>query len=358
MADAHSILYSEANICNSCILCFREIQLTHERYLIAGKSKFNIKEAIQQLPFKVFDSSPYICRQCLDKLRKRASLISQEKNIVAELSSLFQKGKGRSEQERTAGEPPTKRLSLTSAVGTTTLPSPERTVTNIDTPTYSEFRACLDNSSAPAIQTHSTPVKEPRPSKTYVNVKVAWPSKNVEKTLHPDLESLGKMLVRGTFKQIANAAWRSKHIRKHLTVYMLQEIDKECSNLCSRKNPSCLRSPSKQKMLEFSFERENEELEKRAPLFYSVLVAGGSNRKKTEKCSWVPAVGMAASVLLRNRSPYMNAVQLMLGIFLYHSNWAVSLFRFFYSFIYQYHTDHLFYVIQWKRREGHLGIFL
>jgi hypothetical protein len=91
MADAHSVSYSEANIC--CILCFRVIKLKHERYLIIGKSKFNIKEAIQQLPFEVLDSSPYICRQCLDKLRKRESLISQEKNIVAELSSLFQKGK-------------------------------------------------------------------------------------------------------------------------------------------------------------------------------------------------------------------------------------------------------------------------
>ena len=216
---------------------------------------------------------------------------------------------------------------MTNVVGSTTSPAPERTV---DTPTYLEFCANFPNSAPPVIQAHSTPVKETRPVRTYVNVKVAWPCKTVEKSLHPDLESLGKMLVRGTFNQIANAAWRSKHIRKHLTVYMLQEIDKECSNLCSRKNPSCLRSPSKQKMLDFSFERENEELEKRAPLFYSVLVAGGCNNNKTEKCSWIPAVGMAASVLLRNRSPYMNAVRLMLGIFLYHSNWAVSLFTSFY----------------------------
>ncbi|CAB3986254.1 Hypothetical predicted protein [Paramuricea clavata] len=55
---------------------------------------------------------------------------------------------------------------------------------------------------------------------------------------------------------------------------------------------------------------------------------GGCNNKKTEKCSWIPAVGMAASVLLRNRSPYMNAVQLVLGIFLYHSNWAPAMSRF------------------------------
>ena len=163
-----------------CILCFRVIKLKHERYLIIGKSKLNIKEAIQQLPFEVIDASPYICRQCLDKLRKRARLISQEKNIVAELNSLFQKGKLTRGQERTADEPPAKRASLTNVVGSKTPPAPERTV---DTPTYLEFCANIHNSAPPVIQAHSTPVKETRPVKTYVNVKVAWPCKTVEKSL-------------------------------------------------------------------------------------------------------------------------------------------------------------------------------
>ena len=30
----------------SCILCYRVIEKAHERYLVAGKSKFNAKEAI------------------------------------------------------------------------------------------------------------------------------------------------------------------------------------------------------------------------------------------------------------------------------------------------------------------------
>lgn len=131
------------------------------------------------------------------------------------------------------------------------------------------------------------------------------------------------MFVSGTYKQIANAAWNSKQIRKPLTVKVLKQIHKDCLNICSRKNPSCLRLPSKQKMLDFSFEKENEELQDRALLFYSALVTGGCSRNKTDKSSRFPAVGPAASVLLRNCSPYMNAVQLMLGIFLYHSNWAV-----------------------------------
>ena len=40
------------------------------------------------------------------------------------------------------------------------------------------------------------------------------------------------------------------------------------------------------------------------------------------------AVGLAASVCLRNRSQFMNGVQLLISIFGYHSNWMVRLFLF------------------------------
>ena len=175
---------------------------------------------------------------------------------------------------------------------------------------------------------HSTPVKikeTSAPSNTSVNVKVRWPSQTRERELQPDLQSLGTMLVRGTYKQIANAVWRNVHLRNHLVFHVLKDIDKECVALCSKKNPSILRSPSKEKMLNFSFEEQRKELEERTPLFFSVLAAAGSTKTKTEEKAWIPAVSMASSILLRNRSPYMNAIQLMLGIFLYHSNWAVSL---------------------------------
>ena len=45
-------------------------------------------------------------------------------------------------------------------------------------------------------------MKEPKS----VDVRVKWPSKDAERKLPEDLESLGKMLVRGTYKQIALAA--------------------------------------------------------------------------------------------------------------------------------------------------------
>ena len=68
----------------SCILCFRVIEKAHERYVVCGKSKFDVKESIKQLPFTVSDTSAYICRQCLSK---SASLI--EKNICTYLCLLL-----------------------------------------------------------------------------------------------------------------------------------------------------------------------------------------------------------------------------------------------------------------------------
>ena len=324
---------SEQNICSfSCVLCFRVIQKKHERYLVSGKSKFNVKEAIEQLPFVVSDicSLAYMCRQCLTKLQKRTSLLLQEGTIVEELRSVYHKGKYKREQDTTYDGPVEKRLNTLEVESTSNFISTSQIVQQCKTTRELNFLDANFASTVPL--SHSTPIKEQQPSilqptcdQTSVNVRISWPSKTVEKTLHPELESIGKMLVRGTFKQIANAAWRSKQIRKYLILNVLKQIDYECTNICSKKYPSCLQSPSKQKMPDFSFAKENEELQERAPLFYSVLVAGGCNKKKTEKSSWIPAVGMAASILLRNQSPYMNAVQLMLGIFLYHSNWAVSI---------------------------------
>ena len=40
---------------------------------------------------------------------------------------------------------------------------------------------------------------------------------------------------------------------------------------------------------------------------------------------WSPAVGMAAAVCLRNRSRFMNVLQLLITIFNFHSGWQVCI---------------------------------
>lgn len=159
----------------------------------------------------------------------------------------------------------------------------------------------------------STPKKRAsstkRPSSTSVKVQIEWPSNRMNRKVSEQLESLGKMLIRGTYKQIANAAWRSPILKKELQLLVLKDIDRECTAMCSKKDPSCVRSPDKNKLLKLQIQR-------RIPPVSCV-----NGRRKD--CVWRQAVGMAAAICLSNRSPYMNGVKLLLSIFGYHSNWMV-----------------------------------
>ena len=152
--------------------------------------------------------------------------------------------------------------------------------------------------------------------KTRVQVTVEWPSRTKVNTLHEGLESLGKMLCRGTYKQIAAAVWRNPILRKHVQQLYLQEVDRECTALCSLKNPSCFRSPKKEDLQSFSLKKFNSELESKAPLFSAVLWTASARKSKREDAFWQPSVCMSAAVLLKNRSPCMNTMQLLNTIIL------------------------------------------
>ena len=69
----------------------------------------------------------------------------------------------------------------------------------------SETSAASSNPSNPSVETNNE-----RTSSTMVTVKLQWPSQTRERHLPEDLQSLGKMLVRGTYKQIARAAWNNR----------------------------------------------------------------------------------------------------------------------------------------------------
>ena len=71
---------------------------------------------------------------------------------------------------------------------------------------------------------------------TVVTVNIQYPSQTRGRNLPNDLQSLGKMLVRGTYKQIANAAWNNLNLRKQLQILAVKHVDNECHSLCSKKN--------------------------------------------------------------------------------------------------------------------------
>ncbi|KAJ7389081.1 hypothetical protein OS493_033663 [Desmophyllum pertusum] len=303
-----------------CVLCFREIHNHHERYLVQGKRKFDVFQELRSLPFNLKSTSSFICKGCLNNLKKRSSLIGQLKELDNSLEKVH----------ADKIEPELKRSASESNESFTTPKKLRSAAPEIEL-VHGRFSPVQK-----PINDHNTQGKiikgtETGLKKTNVSVRVEWPSKDSKRKLPEELESLGKMLVRGTYKQIARAAWKNSSIRKELTEVMARDVEKEASHLSSKKEPSCLRKTDKESMLSFSMEKLSDEIKDRAPLFYSLLSAACINsRSRANKSSGntdFGAVAMAAAVCLRNRSRYMIAAQLLVTIFMYHSNWLSSIAR-------------------------------
>ncbi len=65
----------------------------------------------------------------------------------------------------------------------------------------------------------------------------------MERNLPTQLVSLGTMMCRGSYQQIAHAAWRNDSIRPALIKLFLKEIDKECCKICSQGPKAKKREP-------------------------------------------------------------------------------------------------------------------
>ena len=314
----------------------KNIVKINEKHRVEGRGAFKILPEIESLPFPVEKASPFVCVVCVNKLKKRRNLIRQVSEIeqyykaihnintqsstLKRVSDVVLDDPGVKIQRSNNTEPLSDVRTATPPPYTCSSPSRVSRVPDINTAQWP----------LSPIQPRIQP-REP-PKTTSVTVKVQWPSKDAERRLSGDLESLGKMLLRGTYKQIAHAAWRNIQLKKQLQLLMLKQINTECSHLCSKKNPSCLRSPSKENILKFSMEGLNMELKERAPLTFATLVAASTNPRSKARLKekvavenfWSPAIGMAAAVCLKNRSKFMNALQLLITIFNYHSGWQVS----------------------------------
>ena len=229
-----------------CFLCKSGFSRAKDKYLIQERSKENLPFELNSLPFSLtFNSTDYLCRSCVNTLKKRRSLIEQLKQIEERFKSFHQSTKVTSpstglkrslqDEDVTSG----KKTHVAESEG-------DEQVVLQSTPVKSSSSinpkfVCLES---PIKANQATIERIKEQDKTNVFVKVQWPSKDRERKLPPDLESIGKMLVRGTYKQIANAIWRNMKLKRELLLNVMKDVDKECANLCSRKNPSCLQSPT------------------------------------------------------------------------------------------------------------------
>jgi len=81
-------------------------------------------------------------------------------------------------------------------------------------------------------------------------------------------------------------------------------------------------------MQQLSLQKVCSELETRIPLLYSVLITAAipvrSKKQGLNAEKWLPSLAVAGSVLLKQRSRSMNAVQLMIATLIKYTGFHVS----------------------------------
>lgn len=129
--------------------------------------------------------------------------------------------------------------------------------------------------------------------------------------LPKELHRLGKGLARGSnFKALADAVMDSPNLRKAIEERVCSDISKECKNLCSKANPSMLRSATKESVLNFSWNAVDQEMKEKAPFFHRVLLASANPNARNDRN---PGICTAASILLKNRDKGMSLVPYVLS---------------------------------------------
>ena len=144
----------------------------------------------------------------------------------------------------------------------------------------------------------------------FEQVVVTWPSQWKQRILQPELEGVGKALLRGTWKDIASAVFKVKKLKEELLKFATSEVSKECSLLCSSKNTSVLRKCNADDIAELSLEKICKELKERAPFLFSILMTVGIPSQSVKKdVQWLPSVAAASSILLKERCRTMQYFQ-------------------------------------------------
>jgi len=153
-------------------------------------------------------------------------------------------------------------------------------------------------------------------------------------------------MLRGTWKDIARAAFRVKELRSESLKCTLRELASECSKLVltKAKNPSILVKTKAEDISNMSLTSVCEEWKHRAPLLYSVMSTiacppkkksksqeqkkvtsptKSQNAKRERQDTIPPSVAVAGSILLKQRSRFVNSVQLLLMMIIKYTGFQV-----------------------------------
>lgn len=127
-------------------------------------------------------------------------------------------------------------------------------------------------------------------------------------------------LVNGSANTFAKKALSLPKLRNAI-VEVKRLVTKECQNLCSNLPElySVLRDARPAHLKTFSWQNITEELSCRAPLLHTVLSAT-VERRCHDKMQIAPRLGMAFTILMRERNQFMCAAQTLTSIVLHASH--------------------------------------
>jgi len=106
-----------------------------------------------------------------------------------------------------------------------------------------------------------------------------YPSKTLTKTLTDEsVKSIARSLASGEHDTIVNAVWKSSKMKEKLMTKVEKEIEDECAELSSKKNPSILSNAIPVNIMELTDSKIVNELMSRAPTLYRTMQAACSRR--------------------------------------------------------------------------------
>jgi signal-transduction protein with cAMP-binding, CBS, and nucleotidyltransferase domain len=126
----------------------------------------------------------------------------------------------------------------------------------------------------------------------------------------------------------ARNVMQQQTMREAILKQVERDIQAECTALCSKKNPSILSKVSSDNLMQLTDTAIVKELHKRAPILSRCMEATTQSKrsmaeqrkgKKDGENKRIPAISMAASILLRSRCSLMSANAYRMSTILWHS---------------------------------------
>lgn len=155
------------------------------------------------------------------------------------------------------------------------------------------------------------------------------------------LKVLVKGAARKSHRTVARQAMAHKTVRLNVLSILRDDLKREMRLLCKKSTNFMLRASTAEALSNFSWEVLAQELERKAPTLFAILMAcvevrqpknptvSMQGRTRTRRASNTAVLGVCAAILLRHCNHHMNLVQRLISLIL-HSGHSAKQVCFFY----------------------------